>query len=118
MTPAKPASAPQFPPLDVSHWPQPSQCPACSRHAAYAIGQLTVCVSRQCDPRGRLWLDLDRWYRRQAGKEPMQFDTGDEAVTARRRAMAHLKARKPRQRPGRIAAANAAVSRLRDQNDR
>ena len=91
------STTPQFPTLDVSHWPEPILCNHCQRVTAYAVAdQLSVCVSADCDPRGRMWLDLDAWYRRGAGKPPLETPSTEAADRrARRRALA----RKRRGRP-------------------
>jgi hypothetical protein len=81
--------------LDVAHWPKPARCARCGRWSAYTAGLMTACTSTFCDPRALTWLALDRWYRQQAGKEPLQAPATDAAtLRAQRKAAARHGSRK------------------------
>jgi hypothetical protein len=81
--------------LDVAHWPRPARCKRCGRWSAYQAGQLVACVSTFCDPHALTWIALDRWYRKEAGKEPLQTAAiAAVDLRARRKAAARSSGRK------------------------
>lgn len=51
------------PVLVTSHFPPAEPCPRCGLQAAYRINGLLWCVAGGCDPGGRTYVALDRWFR-------------------------------------------------------
>lgn len=51
-----------IPPEDLPGLPPMVECPQCHAIAAVSHGEILICTSPQCDPRGLMWADLKRRY--------------------------------------------------------
>ena len=50
--------------LDLRHWPQPGECPACGHNSLFFDGPRARCTSLECDPGAATFAELDAEFRR------------------------------------------------------